>query len=278
MYWHLAQVNIARAVAPLSDPRLADFAARIEEVNALADQAPGFVWRDAGGEPPADRADPCLLYNASVWESVEALKDYVYRGGHVEAFRERARWFTPGKGPRLAMWWVPAGHRPDSREAFERLDFLSTRGPTAAAFTFKQTFPAPDSPADSQPGPPSAIDYNGRRLIIVENTPNGDVQPGLSFEYRQQDRRVWATYSSPGVLFGGLSAAVASDGALDARYRHFTPDGEAREGRCRSEPSRTPDGRIRLTEHWQWTSGDGSSGVSVVEEATDAGTPVVTNS
>ena len=153
MYWHLAQVNIARAVAPLSDPRLADFAARIEEVNALADQAPGFVWRDAGGEPPADRADPCLLYNASVWESAEALKDYVYRGGHVEVFRERARWFTPGKGPHLAMWWVPAGHRPDSREAFERLDFLSARGPTAAAFPFKRSFAPPDSPPVPPPIP-----------------------------------------------------------------------------------------------------------------------------
>ena len=42
---HLAQVNIALPVAPLDCPALADFVAALAEVNALADAAPGFVWR-----------------------------------------------------------------------------------------------------------------------------------------------------------------------------------------------------------------------------------------
>lgn len=142
--WHLAQVNIAWAIAPLDDPRLADFAARIEEVNRLAERAPGFVWRDAGGQPPPERADPRLLYNASVWESPEALHAYVYSGGHLEVFRERTRWFEPPRGPHTALWWIPAGRRPDSREAFERLDHLQAQGPTERAFTLKTVFPAPE--------------------------------------------------------------------------------------------------------------------------------------
>ncbi|MCU1238251.1 MAG: hypothetical protein JWP63_6218, partial [Candidatus Solibacter sp.] len=45
MTFHLAQVNIGRMLHPIDDPRMADFVAQLDPINALADAAPGFVWR-----------------------------------------------------------------------------------------------------------------------------------------------------------------------------------------------------------------------------------------
>ena len=91
---HLAQLNIGRTLEPLTSARLAGFIALLEPINALADAAPGFVWRlqtedgDATGlRPFAD--DDLMIVNLSVWESVEALADFVYRAAHAEVMRQR---------------------------------------------------------------------------------------------------------------------------------------------------------------------------------------------
>src|SRR5882724_338528 len=97
MKYHVAQVNIARMKAPLDGPLMADFVAKIPQINALADAAPGFVWRlqseagDATYLRPYD--DERILLNMSVWESVEQLKEYVYRSAHSEVMRQKYRWF-----------------------------------------------------------------------------------------------------------------------------------------------------------------------------------------
>jgi hypothetical protein len=141
----LAQVNIGRVRAPMESPTMAGFASRLEEINALADQAPGFVWRlktEAGNATylrPYD--DDRILINMSVWESVEALRAYVYHGPHLELLRDRHQWFEPFERPYLALWWVPVGHRPSVDEAKKRLAHLEQHGPTAFAFTFRTLLP-----------------------------------------------------------------------------------------------------------------------------------------
>ncbi|HEX8169730.1 MAG TPA: DUF3291 domain-containing protein [Thermoanaerobaculia bacterium] len=143
--FHLAQVNIARMKAPLESPVMAGFVARLEEINALADGSPGFVWRlqteagDATYLRPYD--DDRILFNLSVWESVEALKHYVYRTAHAELLRERRSWFEHFTGAAVALWWVPAGHHPGVDEAKQRLAHLDEHGPSQYAFTFKQVHP-----------------------------------------------------------------------------------------------------------------------------------------
>ncbi len=138
---HWAQVNIARMRAPLDDPLMSGFVARLAEINALADRSPGFVWRlqtDAGDATylrPYD--DDRILFNLSVWESVEALKQYVYRSAHAELLRDRRKWFEHFAGSYVALWWVPAGHLPSVDEAKERLAHLEAYGPSPFAFTFK---------------------------------------------------------------------------------------------------------------------------------------------
>ncbi|MCI0553538.1 MAG: DUF3291 domain-containing protein, partial [Anaerolineae bacterium] len=140
-----AQVNIARMNAPLDDPMMAGFVARLEEINALADRSPGFVWRLQTSEGNATYLRPYdddrILFNLSVWESIEHLQQYVYRSAHAELLRQRHEWFEKFAKAYLALWWVPAGHIPSVDEAKQRLAHLDTHGPTPFAFTFKNTFP-----------------------------------------------------------------------------------------------------------------------------------------
>jgi len=147
-YYHLAQLNIARAVAPLDDPRLADFMAQIDDVNRLADQSPGFVWRlqsDSGNATDIQAFDdPFIIINMSVWESIAALHQYTYRSGHAAVFRRRKDWFEFPKEAHMVLWWVPARHIPTVIEGKERLDQLRQFGPGPEAFSFKQAFPKPE--------------------------------------------------------------------------------------------------------------------------------------
>ena len=131
--------------APLESPVMAGFVARLDEINALADHSPGFVWRLQTGEGNATYLRPYdddrILFNLSVWESIEHLRAYVYRSAHTEVLRNRHEWFTKFDGAYLALWWVPADHRPSVDEAKKRLAHLAEHGPTPFAFNFTVTVP-----------------------------------------------------------------------------------------------------------------------------------------
>ena len=147
MDYHLAQINIARLVAPIDDPRTAGFVSQLGPINALADSAPGFVWRlqsqsgNATDVPFGD--DPFVIVNTSVWESIEALRNFTYSSRHIELFRDRAKWFENMDKPHYCLWWVPAGHIPTLDEGRERLRHFQEHGATAHAFWFSQQFPEP---------------------------------------------------------------------------------------------------------------------------------------
>jgi hypothetical protein len=145
--YHLAQYNVARLVAPLDDPLIADFVAALDRVNQLGDRSPGFVWRHQTAEGNSTsirvRGDPLILINFSVWENAESLFEFTYRSDHAEVYRRRREWFEAPVEAHLVLWWIPAGHEPTVEEAEHRLDYLRAHGPTAEAFTFKQRFPPP---------------------------------------------------------------------------------------------------------------------------------------
>jgi heme-degrading monooxygenase HmoA len=148
--YHLAQANVAYALAPADDPRLADYMARLDEINQLADISPGFVWRyltDSRDPSQREFPDPLVLFNMSIWESIEALHAYTYRTVHAEVYASRRRWFIDEKavigGHALAMWWIPRGERPTVADAKERLTAITAHGPSERAFTFKQRFAPP---------------------------------------------------------------------------------------------------------------------------------------
>lgn len=174
--YHLAQLNVANAKADMESAVMQGFVARLEEINALADQAPGFVWRlqDESGDATSIDVfgDPLLLVNMSVWESLEDLKNYVYQTLHVEVLRNRNAWFNAMKEANLALWWIKAGHIPDTAEAKQKLEHIRTHGPTPEAFTFGKPFPAP--PQGSLMADPNApyhahiyYDMNSRHLAVA---------------------------------------------------------------------------------------------------------------
>jgi len=143
-HYHIAQLNIGRVVAPIDSPALADFVAQLEEINQLADYSPGFVWRLQAGDGNATSIRPFddeyILVNMSVWESIEQLREYVYKSAHSAVMRRRREWFEPMKSAYVVLWWVPAGHIPTVDEAKQRLELLRAEGETTAAFTFKRPF------------------------------------------------------------------------------------------------------------------------------------------
>lgn len=145
--YHLAQLNIARLRAPLDSPELAGFVSRLSEINALAERSPGYVWRlqDESGDATALRPfEPDVIVNLTVWESVESLREFTYRSGHLEPMRRRRDWFVAPGGPHLVLWWIPAGTVPTVAEAGDRLARLTRHGPSRDAFTFRAPHPAPD--------------------------------------------------------------------------------------------------------------------------------------
>jgi Domain of unknown function (DUF3291) len=163
---HLAQFNVARLRAPLTDPSMSGFVAGLETINALADSSPGFVWRLAEG-PDGDATtvrplDPDVIVTMSVWDSIESLRAFSYQSAHLDYLRRRRDWFQPHDFPAsLVLWWVPAGHTPTVEEACERLELVAA-GPSPAAFTFRRTFPPPSSAGGSM---------RSRSSTMVTSTP-----------------------------------------------------------------------------------------------------------
>lgn len=148
MDYHIAQVNIGRIRGELSDPFMSGFVSRLEEINALADASPGFVWRLQTDEGNATYLRPFederMLLNMSVWTDVDSLRQYVYHTGHRELLRQRNAWFEKLNRVYVALWWVPAGHLPGIDEAKQRLAHLEIHGPTQFAFNFQSTFEPDD--------------------------------------------------------------------------------------------------------------------------------------
>jgi hypothetical protein len=144
MEWHVAQINVGRLRAPIDAPLIEGFVDALDEINALADGSPGFVWRlqDDDGNATAVRAfpDERVIINVSVWASVEELADYVYRTAHGDFLRRRREWFERYGSVVFALWWVPAGTVPSVAEAVARIEHLDRHGPTSHAFTFRQRF------------------------------------------------------------------------------------------------------------------------------------------
>ncbi len=136
--FHLAQVNVARMLAPLSDPVMAGFVARLQEINRLAESSPGFVWRLTEDTNPFE--DDSVLFNLSVWESPDALKQFVYRTSHKDLLAAREQWFQRFDGLYMALWWIPAGEIPEPQGARLRFEHLRENGDSAYAFRFASEF------------------------------------------------------------------------------------------------------------------------------------------
>ncbi len=135
---HLAQVNVATTLDDIDSPKLADFVAALDRINAVAERSPGFVWRhqdETGNATNIQVTDnPRFIVNMSVWESPEHLEQFVWNTVHKRVYDKKAKWFeTPGE-TYFVMWWIPIGHIPTVEEGLERLADLNANGPSERAF------------------------------------------------------------------------------------------------------------------------------------------------
>ena len=149
---HLAQLNLGLFRARLDADEMAEFAAALEPINALAEASAGFVWRLTGDDgasssyvevPGAD--DPLMAPNLSVWEDLESLRHFMYKSGHAIYLRRRGEWFQKQDGPINVLWWLPAGEIPTLEDAVQRLHDLRDHGPSERGWPLTQPF---DPPAD----------------------------------------------------------------------------------------------------------------------------------
>ncbi len=135
---HIAQFNIARLRHPLGHPLTKPFEDLIDETNSHAEASPGFVWRHGIDTRAPDEdiyGDPLMTVNLSVWQSIDHLKDYVYRGFHRDVFRRRKEWFDYSA---VVLWWVNHEDRPALHEGKRRLDHYLANGASDMGFGFRE--------------------------------------------------------------------------------------------------------------------------------------------
>jgi hypothetical protein len=171
--YHLAHTNIAWMHGTINEPVMSGLASRIDEINRLAEESRGFVWRIPDSEASLPHLevfredfpgfDPSrFFYNMSVWKSLEDLRQYTLFSAHAEMIYERRQWLDSIAGANVALWWIPENHRPTIVESVERLRNVRKFGPTSYAFTLRQSFPPGiSSPGDKIPGPGSDESGNG---------------------------------------------------------------------------------------------------------------------
>lgn len=141
---HLAEFNLGVLKYDWDDPRIADFANNLTLVNEIAERSPGYIWHLPGDEMEAAQMDPDgplggnprIASTLSVWESRDHLGNFVWKTVHKKFYDRRDEWYGPQGGPRLVMWWVPIGHRPDLQEAMQRYNKFDQLGATDEAFNW----------------------------------------------------------------------------------------------------------------------------------------------
>ena len=139
---HIAELNLGVLRYDWDDPRVKDFVDGLDLVNGVAERSPGFVWRmdeEAMGTAQNDPAgalggNPRMASTMSVWEDVASLETFVWNTVHRRFYERRAEWYDAVETPRLVMWWVPEGHRPDITEGMERFQHLEAHGDSDHAF------------------------------------------------------------------------------------------------------------------------------------------------
>lgn len=110
------------------------------------------------------------------------------------------------------------------------------------------------------------VNYHNKKFRPVNTTENSETSRETHFHYFQEDNIVTATYSGGKILKGHLIGVVDECGVIDMRYHQVNVSGEIMTGVCRSTPQAMDNGKIRLLESWSWTSGNLSSGTSIIEE------------
>ena len=110
------------------------------------------------------------------------------------------------------------------------------------------------------------MNYNDKKFKPISNTENGETSEETIFYYKQVGSILTADYAGGKIKKGHLIGLVDENGNIEMRYHQVNSKNELMTGICKSRPEIMPNGKIRLHEEWQWTSGDRTKGKSMIEE------------
>jgi len=110
------------------------------------------------------------------------------------------------------------------------------------------------------------INYNGKKFRPIGTTDNGETSSETIFHFKQVGNILTSEYSGGKITQGHLIGLVAKNGTIEMRYHQVNINNELMTGICHSTPEIMPNGKIKLHEVWQWTSGDQTKGESTLEE------------
>lgn len=110
------------------------------------------------------------------------------------------------------------------------------------------------------------LNYNNKFFRSISNTENGETSSDTVFHYKQEGNIITSEYAGGKIKYGHLIGLVDQFGNIEMRYHQVNDKNELMTGVCISRPEQLSNGKIRLHESWEWTSGDKSKGQSVIEE------------
>ncbi len=143
--YQIAQINIAKMIGVnIDDPIMKEFVDNLDNVNQLAENSEGFIWRLKDENNNATDFNPYkdeqIIINISVWENIEALENFTYKTFHTEFLKRRKEWFSKYGEAHYALWWIKNNEFPTIEEAVKRLDYLQKNKETNYAFSFRKRF------------------------------------------------------------------------------------------------------------------------------------------
>jgi hypothetical protein len=174
---HIALYTFGLLKAPFGAEEMSGLSAAAPSVYGEAETAEGFIGHaaaarpDLGGVVPGQdygpwgvfvaprfyqgstrRGEVAMIATLSLWQDVDAARQYVYNGLHRDALRRRTDWFTRHEFPGYVLWWVSADRVPTWAEGARKLEALTDDGPTPSAFNFVTRFDSSGRPLGNRVG------------------------------------------------------------------------------------------------------------------------------
>ena len=110
------------------------------------------------------------------------------------------------------------------------------------------------------------FNYHNKTFRPISNTDNSETSNETVFLYKQENNIITSDYLGGKIIKGHLIGLVDEHGIIRMSYHQVNDKFEIMTGTCISTPEILSNGKIRLHEEWEWTSGDKSKGRSIIEE------------
>ncbi|TMU55988.1 hypothetical protein [Flagellimonas algicola] len=111
----------------------------------------------------------------------------------------------------------------------------------------------------------NSFDLDNVQMNVVQTAANGVVNHETIFSFSQQDVQVQASYSGGNIAKGFLIGVLKKE-ILNFSYCQLQTDGILDNGSSKAQLSITAEGKLRLTEHFDWKSRPGEIGINVFEQ------------